>query len=352
MNPNTEAPNRVYLITHPRVASHLLIKILNLEEQRVPPIHGGGYFFKNPFVFGAENKLLSKNISTWTEEERTAMRERYEKSFSELQNWVQNAEANDQVAFVKEHTIFMADPVCLTKYLYGDTELPEHWQVGSANRETGSHKSTLNKTVLPDEFLLSFMPTFLVRHPALAFPSFIRPYTSIIGMFTEGEEALDLVVEVEPFMTFQWIRTMFQFFTENASSNSSNGSTKAAHDHHPLVLDADDVLDSPEIVLDYAKLIGLDPEKLTLSWSPATEQLIARISQDRWSGFVSTIVRSSGILKGKSAQILDLEVETKKWTVEFGETFGEKLVGWVKAAMNDYEFFRERRLRPGQNSGK
>lgn len=39
-------------------------------------------------------------------------------------------------------------------------------------------------------------------------------------------------------------------------------------------------------------------------------------------------------------------VERGKWAEEFGETEARRIESWVRKAMPDYEYMRERRMRP------
>ena len=82
-------------------------------------------------------------------------------------------------------------------------------------------------------------------------------------------------------------------------------------------------------------------------WEPADQEELSKISI--WGGgrrFVSTISSSCGVIKGKSAEGVDLVVEARKWKEEFEEVIGGKMEEWVKGAMDDYEFLMERKLRP------
>jgi hypothetical protein len=51
-------------------------------------------------------------------------------------------------------------------------------------------------------------------------------------------------------------------------------------------------------------------------------------------------------MKGKTAEGLDLVVEASKWEEEFGEVISGKIEEWVKGAIDNYEFFKGRKLRP------
>ena len=61
---------------------------------------------------------------------------------------------------------------------------------------------------------------------------------------------------------------------------------------------------------------------------------------------MSTISKSCGVVKRMTAEGLDLVVEASKWKEESGEVIGGEMEEWVKGAMGDCEFFKERKLRP------
>lgn len=121
--------------------------------------------------------------------------------------------------------------------------------------------------------------------------------------------------------------------------------SKSSHDI--ILLDADDVIHRLEIITLYAKLVALDPSELKWQWQPITQGKLVQIPDAMGKRYVSTIASSAGIVPGKTSEGLDMGVEAK-WKEEFGEILGEKMREWVVAAMPDYEFLRERRLRKDQ----
>jgi hypothetical protein len=101
---------------------------------------------------------------------------------------------------------------------------------------------------------------------------------------------------------------------------------------------------NPTIVAKYAQLIGLDPERLKFQWKPAGEDELAKLGPEA-RRMKSTISASGGIVEGKTSVGIDIDVEAGKWKKEFGEVEGAKIERWVRAAMGDYEYLRERRLK-------
>ena len=98
-----------------------------------------------------------------------------------LEKYETTAEAEGKIAFVKEHAQYMSEPVSRFQFLLGEGSVNESpWTVQTPGvYGTGTAQSPLNKTLLPDSFLKTWLPTFLIRHPALTFPSQYRAMIDI-----------------------------------------------------------------------------------------------------------------------------------------------------------------------------
>lgn len=343
---------RVYLLTHPSTASNLVTKILNIPAQNVPYRFQAGYFFRSPVHKGIEMGTGHTHMKLWTKEEIAIIKEEYQNALNDFQEWLDGAEKNGQIAFVKEHATFLTDPVAMTKFLSGevDEEVVERnlegerkavgWKFqykipSSLYGTVPDIAGSCNKTVLSDEFLLTFTPTFLIRHPALVFPSYYRAHINIYGVPKSEQEAREMEMEIDPFMSFHWLRKLYDFYS--LSNSPSN----------PIILDADDIIASPRILTGYAELVGLDPEKLQFEWDPASEEEITKVPTKRGKRFVSTISKSTDVLKNKVAGEIDIDAEADKWTTEWGWTVTIQMDKWVRASMKDYEFLKARMLKPG-----
>ena len=329
---------RIYtLLTYPRTASNLLVQILALEDQ--PSLVAGAnreYFFGPTLGLRlGEHGTTGRHVDEWTQEESAALRESYQKCYEAFQTEADDAAAKGKNMFVKEHVSWLVEPVAETEFQFGDgTTLQPPWTVQARSQAFSANThSPLNKTVLPDEVLNSWMPTFLIRHPALVFPSNYRACRD-----NEGQEAAKVDPGHTVEMTIYWSRSLYDWYLNQSDSSGRDGRI------WPIILDATDVITKPSLVKKYARMIGLDPSKLRLAWEPAGKEELAKMSGVE-RRMRSTLSASTGILKDKAATDLDMDVEVVKWKEEFGIDEAEKIERWVRAAMPDYEYMREKRLR-------
>ncbi|KIW97952.1 uncharacterized protein Z519_01536 [Cladophialophora bantiana CBS 173.52] len=299
MTPARGANKRVFLLTHPRTASNLVIRILNLENQ--PGVCGlggntessdnNGYFFLPTMPRRLE--LADRRSEDLAEEEHADMKRCLEACTAEVVRHVESAEAEGKSICVKEHLMRMLSPTA--KALVKGRVTTEGRNANIPQQETGEgqnksltkEREAQNQTVLPDVFLLS------------------RKVRSRSG--NDGQS------------TLSW----------------------------PIILDADDVILHPSVIRRYCGIVGLDPDKCQFKWESATAE-----EQQRLNAFErrmkSSLLSSTGLIKeGKTAIGLDIEHEAQKWKAEFGEEEAKKLLSRVKDAMPDYELLRERRLSEG-----
>ncbi|KAG9235735.1 hypothetical protein BJ875DRAFT_528212 [Amylocarpus encephaloides] len=327
----TKTPQRYFLLTYPRTASNLLIKILNLDEQpSVQSSERGGYFLMPQLkafieLFGSNS---SRHLRPWTLGEKAKVKESQQGCYETMKKHAEDAAKEGKGVFVKEHVPWLIRPSVEREFLFGSEGMGGFsWGVDAFPKQM---TSKLNETIFPDEFLKMWKPTFLIRHPALAFPSDYRTSVDLNGAeFARDRKGWELD------MTLKWSRTLYDWYLLNTSSTDSN---------FPIILDADDIMRHPELMVKYSKLIGLDAEKLRFKWDAvSSEQQEGMWAPER--RMRDSIDNSEGVIRGKSSIGIDLGEEGKRWKVEFGEMGGERLEGWVRGAMGDYEYLRGRRLR-------
>jgi len=333
MAPNP--PQKHLLLSHPRTASNLLLRILAIDEQPgFFPCEKEGYFFlptvKHRF------KTAEKHLCEWTSEERSELSDCHQSCFEALQKHAEMAESQGKSVYVKEHAPWLMDPVVETRVMFGqDSVVEEPWTVRAKEDQT---RSEGNETVLPDEVLKQWCPTFLIRHPALVFPSLYRTAVDLQGAeAAKGDEAYQKLE-----MTLRWSRRLYEWYVRQLGGADNSAKVDG---EWPLVLDADDVMTDRRVLERYSEIVGLDATKLKFSWSSTGDGEIERMQRFE-KRMRSTLLASAGIVQGKTSVGLDMREEAGKWKAEFGVGAAEKIEGWVNAAMFDYEYMRANRLRP------
>ncbi|KAE8360425.1 hypothetical protein BDV27DRAFT_161690 [Aspergillus caelatus] len=344
MQPHT--PRRFYLITYPRTGSNLLVRMLGLANQ--PHMRAGddrgGYIFLPVVKLITDLGLRKKEVTDWTEEEIMQVRCSYQECFAEFQEYLDKASADGCSVFIKEHVHFLIDPTTLSLFTFGnsagDTTRPS-WMVQylpeSYEGKASGTRSPLNETVLSDEFLRSWQPTFLIRHPALAFPSLYRALLELEGTGNPHEdEQLG-----QHCMTLRWTRNLYGWYMREGNCVDDRTAW-------PIVLDADDIMTDPGLVSDYCQLLGMDPSRVSCSWMPASKEQRSHMNMFT-KRYLSTLLSSGGIVTDKIAGRVNIEMEAEKWCEEFGERVGRRLERLVREAMPDYEFLKARRWKAGRH---
>ncbi|TKX27654.1 hypothetical protein C1H76_0078 [Elsinoe australis] len=331
-----EGPKRNWLFTYPRTASNLLLKILDLKSQPLT-YPGNGLFL--PIMMTRQGQLMKTGpvpLPSLSEEDRTALMTAYTTAITKIQS----AAPSDQPLFISEHANWITEPVALTTSILGpDAAQESPWTVPILGFD--AQHSPANETFMPDAFLLSFAPSFIIRHPALALTSMFRAQRDMYGpeMALRSLQApwwREVTSVIPSRKLYDWYVGQFPQYSNGDATSSVKW---------PIVLDADDILGSPEMVRKYAAATGLDVEKLKFEWEPERkpgEKFLGPKFQERFS---DTIANSTGIRQDKKAGELDLGKEVGRWKEEFGEEAAGELEKRLKEEMESYEYLRERRLK-------
>ncbi|WEW58124.1 hypothetical protein PRK78_003591 [Emydomyces testavorans] len=346
-----DQPRRFYFLSHPRSASNLLVRLLGIEQQpNVAQRWMNGYFFHDVVLLTEKLGIQHKHIRDWAEDERTQTRQCFQECFDKVEAHLCQAEKEGKITFIKEHSYVILDPVYQSKFHFGADSVSEpEWVVNIPERYgTNPTKSEGNITVLPDQFLDTWKPIFLIRHPALMFPSFYRALGDISKLegtdFSADKEEVRRPLDLR--MSLYCPRTLYDWYAKRLGKT---GDSANQGDAWPIVVDADDVINSPEIVVKLGDMMGLDRDRLQFTWGETKVETHGDLFGKRAERMLDTLPSSNGIIKEKAAVNLDIDVEAKKWREEFGERMGQTMEGWVRAAMPDYEYLKERKLKATQS---
>lgn len=255
----------------------------------------------------------------------------YERANEEVAEKIRQAQSNGKILFAHEHSA-----VCVQK----DVAL-----ACLRSDNPSSFKPSTRPTPLSDAVLKSCVPAMLIRHPARIVPSLYRAETAT-DMLHIGDEAFTL------WSTVRFTRILYEYLESLGN--------------RPVVVDAEDLVhDTQALVQKLCHALEIDPKGVQLQWDAARPD--EPLPEGVEPGFHDVLRASTGIIHEKdhvsirmefslqswSADVyflqipdsrLDLEVEMKKWTDEFGSDVAQELRRKVDADMETYVWLRERKL--------
>ncbi|KAJ5759628.1 hypothetical protein N7520_006784 [Penicillium odoratum] len=206
--------------------------------------------------------------------------------------------------------------------------------------------SPLNETVLSDEYLRTWRLTFVIRHPALAWPSMYRAMVKISILGMKDDDGIKGASMTN--MSLRWTRMLYDWCMEQPGDPTT-----------PLIMDANDVIHTPESVMRFCEPAGLDSGSMQFKWGSKVEE---KRSQKLVNGTMEgdkgqediykkaaaimlyTLEDSSGIVKNKALANIDVSAEATKWKAEFGEEMGGFIEKAVRDLMPDYKYLKVRRV--------
>lgn len=348
-SPATSPPRRLLLISVPRTASNLLLKILNIHNQ--PQFHTtpkGGYFFYPAFVSAAQKGHLAKNPDQWSQDDKQSVKKEFQGCLDALEDESALAKKDNKAMFAKEHAFWFFNPAALHKMKTGceDTELFRELRSEIPEMYGPSSYSPANETILSDEYMRSWQFAFIIRHPALSWPSMYRAMLKIANegyMDEDGIKGSSLTN-----MTMCWSRMLYDWCLDQPDVSVP-----------PPVVDAHDLIHNPEIVFKLCQQTGLDQSVLQFEWGgkdekkkseswassePGVDQQQRDMHRRAASIMLSTLEDSKGIVKDKAPTSIDIDAEAAKWKVEFGEEVAQLIEKCVRDSMPDYEYLKARRI--------
>lgn len=335
-------PKRLFLFTYPRTASHLMMKMLSLDKQpelEYWPPETGEYFFIP--ALGVQERLgqWHKVGHTVTDEDKESCMAIYQSCADNMASFIQKAETANKRFYIKEHVNFIKNPAARSTMVDAKNSTVKYspWTVSICGYPPTA-QSPLNETLYPDDFLLTLAPMFLVRHPALAFESFYRNWTELQS--TVGGEAEVQKNIMESLVSIRPVRNLYDFYKRHFEAEGDS--------MWPVVIDANDIIQNPEVLKEYCETIGLEPSRIVSEWEaydvPGHEDFFM---SEAMKQMLTTVAGSNGIVKDKAPTDINIDIEAKVWRNKYGEEAGETIERWVRDAMPDYEYLRSRRSRLG-----
>lgn len=216
--------------------------------------------------------------------------------------------------------MFMVDPTLISADVHGGTNPVGLFTANLVGESTPRPKT--NPTVLPDALLNAFQPIFVIRHPALAIPSYVR----VVGKWDVGVRAE---------ATQKYSKQLYDWFSSRRRPSNSE----------ILLIDSDDVLTNPTILQKVCQATGLDSNEITYSWNVATEEdkkamLPIALKMEK------NLHDSTGIVEGTLGRDINITDEVNKWKTEFGNETAIGMAEMLERELVYYTYLTEKRLRP------
>lgn len=172
----------------------------------------------------------------------------------------------------------------------------------------GSRAEPGNPTVIPGELLRQFHYTFLIRDPHFSIPSYYRctipPLDKVTGFFEfyPSEAGYDEVRRMFDYLVASGLVGP-SFAAGNESGrisdgvkgiNGTNGADAVVETPDICVIDADDLLDYPQEMIEaYCNTVGLEYKADMLHWEDDENQKRAKVAFEKWKGFHEDAIDST-----------------------------------------------------------
>ncbi|KAM3509555.1 hypothetical protein MY10362_000549 [Beauveria mimosiformis] len=322
-------PADVFFFASPRTLSNLLVRLLSEQTGWKEK----GYYLHDAYQYMQLN-LSSCDTEFPTESFKTYL-EMMRVGHKELLAARENAHENGLAFFTKSHIVELMNPSLLFAGLQSDA-CPS--TVGVELETLLSPASRTNPTLLSDETLLSFVPLFLIRHPALVVDSYYR----VKGHPPAAALRRSLLFSYS--VGVQLTRALFDWYMAAAASSSASA-TAASTDMllgskgYPIVVDADDLLQG-DTVQRLARTIGMDPAQILQQWETQSTDIMDPPGRP----YVKGLWESTGIDRTKSAKGLDLEAKFKSWNELYGVEVGKTLADLTNNQMEGYLWLKSRKF--------
>ncbi|KAJ5134909.1 hypothetical protein N7448_000071 [Penicillium atrosanguineum] len=344
-------PRRFLLISVPRTASNLLLKVLNIPNQPgLVTNEIGGYFFYSAFFQASQEGHLFKAPEDWSDEDVKSVKGNFQTCTDTLEKWSAEARDENKVLFAKEHAFWTVNPASFQETVTGHdaSEFSAHFRVNTDAYGPNQSYSPSNKTIFSDEYLRSWQMAFIIRHPALAWPSMYRAMSKVAAEGFMDEDGIKGASGTN--MSLRWSRMLYDWCMEQPDVPTP-----------PPVIDAHDLIHNPEVVLKLCEQTGLDKNVVQFEW----DQNDAKKS-DKWaqtgdpnvktdehalhnraaSIMLSSLEASKGVIRDKAPANIDIAAEAAKWRIEFGEEAAQFIEKAVWDSMPDYEYLKSKRITP------
>lgn len=143
---------------------------------------------------------------------------------------------------------------------------------------------TTSPTFFPDDFLMTWIPVFLIRHPALTFESWYKVESRVAPI-----DPLDKSWAFS--ISFHYTRDLYDWYMARYEAKKASGEPDSPC---PMVIDADDVLEG-ESLARLCEACQMDPSLIEREWH-STDVSALNV---RHQSYLGDFLRSTSVDRSK-----------------------------------------------------
>ncbi|KAL5333636.1 hypothetical protein BJX70DRAFT_403402 [Aspergillus crustosus] len=189
--------------------------------------------------------------------------------------------------------------------------------------------SSLNKTILPDEYLRKWQFVLIIDHPANAFPDIYRDIRSLLHLGRINQAAIKPLYKLRA--TLKWIRILYELALDQYTLGLGP---------RPILLTVSDLERSAEtgLITWLCQRVGLDPNVIQVHWIWRAQMNALFTERARTEATVLQWFLAQGM--GYTQAILT--ARRQQWVNEFGGAVAKEVEKSVWLAMEDYRYLDQR----------
>ncbi|CEL10546.1 hypothetical protein ASPCAL13663 [Aspergillus calidoustus] len=326
-------PSRFFFVDAWDLNNGLLAHTVNLSHQSTVIVGkiDNENFFEPAFQIGYEDGLYTNITRDWVAETKRTILAALEKDINLAEEGSARAFSRGQNFIACVRPQWLINPATLSKSFTPQGYHGPAWQAAMVNtvpamysfRVDGSFAfAPLNESMLPDDYLCTWRMVFTIRHPIALFGAIYRELTKGKRL---PAEVMKPVCEL--FMTFRWVRLLYDWAATYSTAQPPIiiQCETVTNNLRPMVRKICLELELDESVVLFEKL----EEQITMQ-GPGLQQ--------------SQAVFNNLTAQGVDALQARIAVAVSGWEVEFGRPAAYMLADFVRAAIPDWEYLRDRAM--------
>jgi hypothetical protein len=270
----------------------------------------------------------------------------FNSEYTHFQTSLTTTHAQGKTALAHPQPHMMLSPQITSDYVYNNlsTLSPKFGHPGPFLAGPASSEPHTNPTLLPDSLFLTpgTIPIINFRHPLLLCEGVYRGVRDQPA-FREASSSLHFRKQVGNGASLYPVRLMYDWYLQHGPPAGIS----------PILVEADDYLGEDKEALMAricARVPGFEADQVIYKWEKASEAEVSAMGEQRAQA-LKTVNGSEGVMDGYDMRGRTTQGEMEIWREKYGDEDAEFIGGLVERAMGDYEYLRERRLRPDGRTG-